>query len=95
MLSFQYAVHSHPPLHNDILSPSQIASAIVPLTPREGEDHLRTSDVLDKLTELGDEVAVVWIGAVQYYTGQFFEVEKIARRTHEIVSVCVGLAKGE
>ena len=85
-LSWQYAIHSHPPLHAATLTPSQIEDAIVPLTPREGEDHLRTSDVLAKLDELGDTVAVVWIGCVQYYTGQFFEVEPIARKTHEIVS---------
>jgi kynureninase len=83
----QYAIHSHPPLHNDILTSEQIDNAIVPLSLREGEDHLRTSDILQTLTELGDEVAVVWIGGVQYYTGQFFEVGPIAKKTHEIVSL--------
>jgi hypothetical protein len=83
----QYAIHSHPALHSAILSPEQIENAIVPLSPRPGEDHLRTEDVVNKLAEIGDEVAVVWIGCVQYYTGQFFEVEPIARKTHEIVSI--------
>jgi hypothetical protein len=83
----QYAIHSHPALHSAILSPEQIENAIVPLSPRPGEDHLRTEDVVSKLAEIGDEVAVVWIGCVQYYTGQFFEVEPIARKTHEIVSL--------
>jgi hypothetical protein len=83
----QYAIHSHPALHSAILSPEQIENAIVPLSPRAGEDHLRTEDVVSKLAEIGDEVAVVWIGCVQYYTGQFFEVEPIARKTHEIVSI--------
>ena len=82
----QYAIHSHPALHSAVLSPVQIEEAIVPLSPRPGEDHLRTQDILDRLDELGDEVAVVWIGCVQYYTGQFFEVEPIASKTHEIVS---------
>jgi kynureninase len=73
-----------------VLSQEQIDNAIVPLSVRPGEDHLRTEDILSTLQELGDEVAVVWIGCVQYYTGQFFEIAPIAKKAHEIGAV-IGL----
>lgn len=47
----QYAVHSHPKLHENTLSPEQIENAIIPLSPREGEETLRTEDILRVLEE--------------------------------------------
>lgn len=55
----QYAIHSHPKIHEDILSPEQIGNAIVALSPREGEDCLRTEDILKVIEEHGDEVSLI------------------------------------
>ena len=38
--------------------------------PREGEETLRTEDVLRVIEEEGESVAVVCMAGVQYYTGE-------------------------
>jgi kynureninase len=51
--------------------------AIVEIYPREGEHTLRTEDILSKIREYKDELALVLMSGVQYYTGQFFDLEAI------------------
>jgi len=54
-------------------------SNLVLLHPREGEHSLRTEDILAKIHELGDTLALSMLGAVNFYTGQFFEIQKITQ----------------
>ncbi|RXK42510.1 kynureninase [Tremella mesenterica] len=82
-----YAVHSHPRLHDAILSEEQIQSSIIPLSPRPGEVTLRTSDILSTIEKHKDEIAVVWLPLVQYYTGQLFDIPPISQKTHEIGAI--------
>ncbi|KAK8865826.1 kynureninase [Kwoniella newhampshirensis] len=79
-----YAIHSHPQLHDKILSPEQIKEAVIGLEPREGEETLRTEDILKVLDDNKDTIAIVWLPLVQYYTGQLFDVAAIAPKVHEI-----------
>ncbi|WWC58390.1 kynureninase [Kwoniella dejecticola CBS 10117] len=79
-----YAVHSHPKLHEAVLSPQQIDEAIIGLEPREGEDTLRTEDILAVLEENKDTIAIVWLPLVQYYTGQLFDIASISPKVHSI-----------
>ncbi len=51
--------------------------AWIELKPRPGEFTLRTADVIHTLEQQGASVALVLLGAVQYYTGQFFDIQKI------------------
>ncbi|KAK3583179.1 hypothetical protein CHS0354_025698 [Potamilus streckersoni] len=53
--------------------------SMVLLQPREGEDLLRTEDILAKIEEEGDSIAVICFSGVQYYTGQLFEIDKITK----------------
>jgi len=48
--------------------------AVVEMRPRPGEDLLRTEDMLEQLEREADQVALVLLGAVNYATGQFFEL---------------------
>lgn len=57
-------------------------SALVQMEVRHGETHLLTEDILDYLDKHGDEVAIVLFPGIQYYTGQFFDIEKITRAAH-------------
>jgi kynureninase len=53
------------------------------LKPRDGEDLLRTEDILDVIEREGDTIALVLLGNVNYLTGQAFEVVPIAEKAHE------------
>ncbi|MFB6305856.1 MAG: kynureninase, partial [Flavobacteriales bacterium] len=53
------------------------------LKPREGEEIIRTEDILEKLNKEGDEIALILLGGVNYYTGQAFEMEKITEKGKE------------
>lgn len=58
--------------------------ALVEMWPRDGEDHLRTEDIVAKIDELGDELALVVFGCVQYYTGQLFDMKAITAAGHAV-----------
>ena len=77
--SDQYALESQARLHK--LSPDE---AIVEIAPREGEHLIRHEDIIDAINRLGDELAVVMIGGVNYYSGQVFDMEAITKAGHAV-----------
>lgn len=72
--SDQYMFQSQVRFHG--LNP---AETIVELKKRDGEHHWRTEDILKKIEELGDELALVLIGGVNYYNGQVMDMEAITK----------------
>jgi kynureninase len=54
------------------------------MQPREGEVLLREEDILAKINELGEELAVVCFGAVNYFSGQYFNCESLAKAGHSV-----------
>jgi kynureninase len=57
--------------------------AVVVLTPRPGERHLRTEDVTDFLRRDGGSVAVVLLSAVDFRTGALLDIAAITAAAHE------------
>ena len=55
---------------------------LVEMRPRKGEHTLRTEDIEARIAELGDELALVLFGGVNFYTGQAFDLEAITRAGH-------------
>ncbi len=55
---------------------------LITWSPIDGEHTPRVSDLEDLLTEHGDDIALIMIGAVNYYTGQFFDLKQIATMGH-------------
>ncbi|UOX34579.1 kynureninase [Flavobacterium sediminilitoris] len=58
--------------------------ALVEIKRREGEHNIRLEDVLSKIEEVGDELALVLIGGVNYYTGQVFDIKTITEAGHKV-----------
>lgn len=57
--------------------------AIVEIKRRDGEHNIRLEDVLAKIEEVGDALALVLIGGVNYYTGQVFDMKTITAAGHK------------
>ncbi len=57
---------------------------VIRLKPREGEDSLRTEDVIAVLRERGDEIATILFGAVNYYSGEFMDIAAITAVAHDV-----------
>lgn len=72
--SDQYAVESQLRFHN--LDPE---NHIIEVKPREGEAILRTEDIIASIEKHSDELALILFGGVNYYTGQFFDLEAICK----------------
>jgi len=58
--------------------------ALIELKPRTGENTLHNADILSKIAEVDDELALVLIGGVQYYTGQLFDMKAITEAGQKV-----------
>ncbi|MEU8383817.1 kynureninase [Streptosporangium sp. NPDC048865] len=75
--SDSYAVRSQAAHHG--LDPGE---TVVRLRPREGEDCLRTEDIVDHLAREGHRVALVLLGGVNYLTGEFLDIPAVTAAGH-------------
>ena len=66
------------------LNPDEV---IIELKPREGEATLRTEDILEAIRFHGSELALIWMGGVNYYTGQAFDMKEITKAGHEASAI--------
>ena len=51
--------------------------ALILAPPRKGEFAIQTEDILDLIKEHADQLAVVMLAGVNFFTGQLFDIEKI------------------
>ena len=70
--SDRYAVTSQMRLHG--LDPS---SALVVARPRPGQSTVATEDIEEILAEQGQEIALVMLSGLNYFTGQLFDMARI------------------
>jgi len=76
--SDSYAVQSQAAMHG--FDPKV---AVVRLKPRAGEETLRTEGVIAEIERHGKSVALVMLGGVNYYTGQFMDIPAITAATQK------------
>ena len=70
--SDQYAVKSQIEFHG-----LNVEDSLIEMTPRAGETLLRTEDIVRKIEQEGEQIALVMMGGLNYYTGQVYDMEKI------------------
>ncbi|MEM0996713.1 MAG: kynureninase [Bacteroidota bacterium] len=58
------------------------AEALIELRSKSGHPVIPTEEILEVIEREGDQVALVMLGGVNYYTGQAFAMEKIAAAGH-------------
>ncbi len=75
--SDQYALESQVKLHG--LDPN---NAIIEIGPRNNEHCIRLEDILSSIEMHKDELALVMIGGVNYYSGQLFDMKSITAAGH-------------
>ena len=76
--SDRYAVETQLRFHG--FDPSE---SLIEWSPRKGETLLNIEDLESILQSHGDEIALLLIGGVNYYTGQYLDLKKISELGHE------------
>ena len=76
--SDQYALETQVQFHG-----FKAADSIVEVAPREGEYCIRHEDILSAIEKNKNELALVMIGGVNYYTGQVFDMKSITEAGHK------------
>ena len=73
--SDRYAVESQLKFHG-------YADGLLELKPREGEVLVRHEDIEAMIEQEGESIALILIGCPNYYTGQVFDMKRIAELGH-------------
>lgn len=79
--SDQYAVKSQLRFHG------LDEESLIELKPRQGESTLITEDIVETIDEHGDEIALIMMGGVNYYTGQAFDMRAITEAGHRVGAI--------
>jgi kynureninase len=80
--SDHYAIQQQVKFHG--LNPNE---NIILLHPRDGEFCIRTEDILSMIEIHKNDLALVMLGGVNYYTGQFFDIKTITQKAHEVGAI--------
>lgn len=78
-----YAMQAQAKLHG-----FEIDDAIVEIGPKQGSDIITEDSIIEKIYELGDSLATVMIGGVNYYSGQVFDMAMITDAAHKVGAYC-------
>lgn len=80
--SDQYALESQVKFHG--FDPNK---AIIEISPRENEYCIRHEDILSAIEKNKNELALIFMGGVNYYNGQVFEMKSITDAGHKVGAV--------
>lgn len=81
--SDKYAIDSHVQLAG-----YHSADALIEVKSRAGEKYIRNEDVISVIKNHGNNIALVLIGGINYFTGQVFDIKGITAAAHEAGAVC-------
>ncbi|MDQ6609222.1 MAG: kynureninase, partial [Bacteroidota bacterium] len=76
--SDQYMLHSH--VRQRGFNPDE---TIIEVKPRIGEELIHEEDIIAAIEKHSDELALVFWGGVNYYTGQLFNMQALTKAAHD------------
>lgn len=76
--SDQYMLETH--IRQRGLVPDEV---LIEVGPRQGKVLIREEDILNNIERNKDALALVFLGGVNYYTGQVFNLERISKAAHK------------
>jgi kynureninase len=92
--SDQYAVETQVNFHDHLRLISGLErprfapeDCIIEIKPRQGEKIIRDEDILSQIEKHGQSVALVLMGGIHYYSGQFFDIPSITRAAHQVGAI--------
>lgn len=59
------------------------AEAMIELKPNQGDYLISSETILKTIQKHGDEIALILIGGINYYTGQLYDIKEITRLGHQ------------
>ena len=80
--SDQYALETLVKHHG--LNPDEV---IVEISPAPSNFCITTEEITHTINQLGDQLAMVMLGGIQYYTGQLFDIPTITKAAHEVDAI--------
>jgi len=66
------------------LNPDEV---IVEIAPTPGNFCITTEEITHTIQQLGDQLAMVMLGGIQYYTGQLFDIPTITKAAHKVGAI--------
>jgi kynureninase len=83
--SFYNQIKLKQPYNENIIN---VEDHLIQLEPKEGNTFLQIEDILKAIENNKDELSIVLLPGVQYYTGQFFDIELITKYAHDRDILC-------
>jgi len=80
--SDQYALQSQVQFHG-----FNVDDAIIEIMPRKGEYVINDEDIYTAIEKHKDELALIMIGGVNYFTGQVFDMKAITEAGHKVGAI--------
>ncbi|MFN8346311.1 MAG: kynureninase [Spirosomataceae bacterium] len=77
--SDQYAIETHLKFRG--YDPNE---ALIEISPRTGEFTIRTEAITEAIEQHADELALICMSGLNYYTGQVFAMQAIAEKAHQL-----------
>lgn len=74
-----YAVKSQIEFHG-----LKVEDCLIEFSADEGEDIIKTDKLIDYIYKHGNEIALIMMGGVNYYSGQAFEMGEITKAGHKM-----------
>lgn len=74
-----YAVKSQIEFHG-----LHVKDCLIEFSADEGEDIIKTDKLIDYIFKHGNEIALIMMGGVNYYSGQAFEMAEITKAGHKM-----------